>query len=59
MYGGLDGSLHMAEEAQNPRKVVPRVCIGVIVVGFCTALPFAITILYSISDFETIVSSTG
>ena len=59
MYGGLDGSLHLAEEAQNPRKVVPRVCVGVIVVGFCTACPFAITILYSISDFEAIVTSSG
>ena len=59
MYGGLDAALHLAEEAENPRKVVPKVCVGVIVVGFCTAFPFAIAILYSISDFEAIITSTG
>ncbi len=59
MYCGLDGALHLSEEADDPRRVVPRVCVGVIVVGFCTAFPFAIAILYSISDFDAIVSSTG
>ena len=59
MYGGSDASLHLSEEAQNPRKVVPQACVGVIVVGFCTAFPFAIALLYSIADFEAIITSSG
>ncbi|KAJ9608977.1 hypothetical protein H2200_006748 [Cladophialophora chaetospira] len=59
MYCGLDGALHLTEEADKPRIVVPRVCVGVIIVGFCTAFPFAIAILYSISDFEALATSTG
>ncbi|KAK5043611.1 hypothetical protein LTR84_011371 [Exophiala bonariae] len=59
MYGGLDGALHLSEEAKNPRKIVPRACVGVIIVGFCTAFPFAIALLYSISDFQTITESSG
>lgn len=59
MFGGLDGALHVAEEANNAHKVVPRVTVGVVVVGFCTAFPFAIAIMYSISDFTAIVGSSG
>jgi len=59
MFGGLDGALHLSEEAKNPYRVVPRVTFGVVVVGFCTAFPFAIGLLYSISDFTSIVESQG
>ena len=59
MYGGIDGSLHLAEEADNPRKVVPRVAVGVVIVGFLTAFPFAVVLLYSLSDFEAIITSGG
>lgn len=59
MYGGLDASLHLSEEAKNPRKIVPLACVGVVVVGFSTAFPFAIALLYSITDFEAIVGSSG
>ncbi|KAK5047013.1 hypothetical protein LTR84_006955 [Exophiala bonariae] len=59
MFGGLDGALHVAEEANNAHRVVPRVTVGVVVVGFCTAFPFAIAIMYSISDFTAIVGSSG
>jgi choline transport protein len=59
MYGGIDGSCHLAEEADEPRKVVPRVCVGVVIVGFVTAFPFAVATLYSISDFKAILNTTG
>lgn len=59
MFGGLDGALHLSEEANSPRKVVPRVTVGIVVVGFCTAFPFAIAIMYSISDFTAILGSSG
>lgn len=58
-YGGLDASLHLAEEAPNPRVSVPRASVSAIVIGFCTAVPFAISLLYSISDFEAVVAIQG
>ncbi len=58
-YGGLDASLHLAEEAPNPRVSVPRASVSAIVIGFCTAFPFTIALLYSISDFEAVVAIEG
>lgn len=58
-YGGLDAALHLAEEAPNPRVTVPRASVSAVVIGFMTAFPFTVALLYSISDFESVVSLHG
>lgn len=59
IYAGLDASLHLAEEAPNPRKAVPRAAVLAVGVGFITAFLFSIALLYSISDFKSILAIEG
>lgn len=59
MYAGIDATLHLAEECQNPRKVVPRATMLAVTIGFFTAFPFSIIILYSITDIDAILETTG
>lgn len=59
MFGGLDASLHLAEEAENPRRSVPKAIIAAVCIGFSTAFPYTIAILYSITDLEAILTTTG
>lgn len=59
IYAGLDGALHLAEDALNPRVVVPRATLTTISIGFGTAFAYTIAMLYSISDFEAILSLEG
>jgi choline transport protein len=57
-YAGLDGALHLAEECQQPRKTVPRATVTSMEIGFCTGFPFAIILLYSITDIDAILNTT-
>lgn len=59
IYGGLDGALHLAEEAPNPRVAVPKAAVNAVVIGFATAFAFTIALLYSISDFEAVIEIQG
>ncbi|KAL4806319.1 amino acid/polyamine transporter I [Aspergillus unguis] len=60
MLGGLDATLHLAEECLNPERVVPKAVIITVIVGFLTAFPFAIGIIYSYSDIaSSLTSKTG
>jgi choline transport protein len=59
MFLGIDASLHLAEECQNPKKVVPRATMLAVTIGFLTAFPFSIILLYSITDIDAILATTG
>ncbi|EED21859.1 choline transport protein, putative [Talaromyces stipitatus ATCC 10500] len=58
-FAGLDGALHLAEDAPNPRTAVPRATVTTVLIGFTTAFSIAICILYSISDFESLLTIDG
>lgn len=58
-YAGLDGALHLAEECENPQKTVPRAIMAAVTIGFCTAFPFGIIVLYSVSDIDSILNTSG
>lgn len=57
MYVGIDGAIHLAEECINATVAVPRTIVLVIVVGFLTAFPFGIAMLYSVTDWEAILKT--
>ncbi|KAH8900743.1 putative choline transport protein [Thozetella sp. PMI_491] len=52
IFAGLDSSLHLSEEAPNPRKSVPRAAVLAVGVGFATAFGYGVAMLYSVSDEE-------
>lgn len=58
MYLGLDGAMHVAEECVDAAKTVPRAIMSAITIGFCTAFPFTVAVLYSVTDIDAILSTS-
>lgn len=60
LYAGLDGAVHLAEEVTNASQAIPRALFSTIVIGFITAFPFAVAMLYTLTDFDKVVQdATG
>jgi len=57
MYVGIDGAVHLAEDALNARSAVPQALIATIIIGFVTTFPFVIAMFYCISDPMGVVMS--
>lgn len=57
MYDGLDGAIHLAEECSNAATAVPLALMSTVVIGFVTALAFAVIMLYCVSDFSAVVNT--
>lgn len=47
----------MAEEVNNPERIIPIAVMGTVAIGFCTAWTFAISMMFSINDFESMAST--
>lgn len=56
-FGGLDGSIHLAEDCINATTVVPLATIFSIVTGVVTAFLFAVAMLYCITDIGSVLST--
>ncbi|KAF9884821.1 hypothetical protein FE257_001237 [Aspergillus nanangensis] len=60
MMSGLDATLHLAEECLEPERIVPKAVMVTVFVGFLTAFPFAVGIIYSVANVEqSLDSPTG
>lgn len=60
MLSGLDATLHLAEECLEPERIVPKAVLVTVCVGFATAFPFAVGVIYSSSDVvASLKSDTG
>jgi len=57
MYIGIDGAVHLAEDALNAASAVPKALIATLVIGFVTTFPFVIAMFYCISDAAGVVTS--
>jgi len=54
---GSDCAAHLCEEIPNPAKNVPRVILYPLLVGMLTAYPFAVSLLYAITDLDAVFNS--
>ncbi|KAK5946371.1 hypothetical protein PMZ80_000514 [Knufia obscura] len=57
MYVGIDGAVHLAEDALNAASAVPKALIATILIGFFTTFPFVVAMFYCISDPMGVVMS--
>ncbi|XHG02048.1 hypothetical protein AWENTII_005411 [Aspergillus wentii] len=53
MLSGLDATLHLAEECLEPERIVPKAVMVTVTVGFFTAFPMSVAVLYSYGDVES------
>lgn len=53
-FNGLDCATHMAEEVMEPERIIPIAILSTVVIGFLTAWPFSIAMLFCMNDIERI-----
>lgn len=58
MYSGLDGAIHLAEDAINASTAVPMALMATIGIGFVTTFTFVVAMFYCISDFDLVLGSS-
>ncbi|KAI1621928.1 choline transporter [Exophiala viscosa] len=56
-YSGIDGALHLAEECANAAVAVPRALMWTLLLGFLSAFPFMIAMLYCIQDLDGVLGT--
>ncbi|KAJ5001580.1 hypothetical protein K4K48_001217 [Colletotrichum sp. SAR 10_66] len=54
---GLDCPTHLAEEVKNPKKVIPRILLIVIISQFFVGVVWILVLGFSIGDLPTIIAS--
>jgi len=57
MYAGIDGAIHLAEEATNAREAVPKALLSTWIIGFVTSFIVAVACMYSAQDFDMIAKT--
>jgi len=59
-FSCLDSTVHMAEEVHNPERAIPIAIMGTLAIGLVTSWLFAVSMMFSINNFEAITgTSTG
>ncbi|KAI1608356.1 amino acid/polyamine transporter I [Exophiala viscosa] len=56
-FSCLDTVVHIAEECNQPEKLIPIGIIGTVVIGFITSFTFSISMFFSIGNFEDMVDT--
>ena len=54
---GSDCGAHLCEEIPNPAKNVPKVILYPLVMGLATAFPFAVSLMYAITDLDAVLGT--
>ncbi|KAL8969325.1 MAG: hypothetical protein Q9183_002054, partial [Haloplaca sp. 2 TL-2023] len=57
-YGGTDGAIHIAEEIPRPGKNIPLAMNLTMFIGFVTAFPMSLAIMYGIRDIDAVLQSS-
>jgi choline transport protein len=58
MFLGLDGAIHLADEALHPQRAVPKALMFTSIIGFLTSFSFGIVMCYSITDLDALINTT-
>ncbi|EMD68569.1 hypothetical protein COCSADRAFT_178367 [Bipolaris sorokiniana ND90Pr] len=57
MYAGIDGAIHLAEEARNARTAVPKALVSIWGIGFLTSFIVAVASMYAVQDFTAVATT--
>lgn len=56
-YGGIDGAIHIAEEIPSPGKNIFRAMNLTMLIGFLTAFPMSLALMFGLTDIDAVVKS--
>ncbi|KAL8283778.1 hypothetical protein RQP46_005210 [Phenoliferia psychrophenolica] len=57
IWAGLDGAIHIAEEAEQPEKAVPLTLLSTVGMGFVTGMAMALSLIYTVQDIDAAIDS--
>lgn len=57
VFACLDSATHMAEEVGKPEKAIPIAILGTVAIGFVTSWFYCISMFFSISDLEPLLTT--
>lgn len=56
MFGGLDATLHLAEETLDPARTVPKALMSTIGIGFFSGFVFSVAMAYCLPSLDTLAN---
>jgi choline transport protein len=56
-FSCLDSAVHIAEEIQQPERMIPIAIMGTVFIGFVTSFTFIISMMFSLNDFDAVAST--
>jgi choline transport protein len=56
-YSCLDACTHIAEEIPSPERNIPKALMATVLVGFATALPLTVAVLFSMGDIVEAINT--
>ncbi|OJI96736.1 hypothetical protein ASPVEDRAFT_122672 [Aspergillus versicolor CBS 583.65] len=56
-YSRLDVCTHLEEEVPQPERNIPKALLATVLVGFATAFPMVLALLFSITDITPVIST--
>lgn len=57
IWAGLDGAIHIAEEAEQPERAVPLTLLSTVGMGFITGMAMALALIYTVQDLDAAIAS--
>ncbi|KAL8959294.1 MAG: hypothetical protein Q9193_003817, partial [Seirophora villosa] len=57
-YGATDGAIHIAEEIPRPGKNIPLAMNLTMAIGFSTAFPLFLALMFSVTDLDAVLNSS-
>ncbi|GAA6008723.1 hypothetical protein JCM10207_001698 [Rhodosporidiobolus poonsookiae] len=57
LYAGLDGCVHVAEEALRPERVVPLALLSTVGMSFFTGFVISLALIYCVQDLDAALAS--
>lgn len=58
IFAGIDGAVHVAEEALNASRTVPYALFSTLIIGFVTSFTFVVAMAYSITSWDRVIETT-
>ncbi|RKK22002.1 hypothetical protein BFJ68_g2292 [Fusarium oxysporum] len=58
-FGLIDSAIHLTKDIKNPENNVPKALFFTVGIGFVTAWPLAILLMYCLTDFDDVVNAAN
>ncbi|EXK43399.1 hypothetical protein FOMG_06015 [Fusarium oxysporum f. sp. melonis 26406] len=58
-FGLIDSAIHLTKDIKNPENNIPKALFFTVGIGFATAWPLVILLMYCLTDFDDVVNAAN